>query len=163
VGWDWIHSHSLVYCTSRGWWMMSVKRSVEWLSREIDVLWENLPNVTLSASNPTWPDLRSQRLISCGIARTKFQLAKTLNHITFLVKCKSQGIIPKGIVLKDSPVQLKLKLKLKLICDRQSVGQFVWVSSLPMGPLTRFYLVLLFSADSYLIILPKASSLTRRQ
>jgi hypothetical protein len=33
---------------------------------------------------------------------------------------------------------LKLKLKLKLICDRQSVGQFVWVSGLPMGPLTRF-------------------------
>jgi hypothetical protein len=51
-----------------------------------------------------------------------------------------------------------LKLKLKLICDRQSVGQFVWVSGLPMGPLTRFYLVLLFSADNYLIILPKASS-----
>jgi hypothetical protein len=29
--------------------------------------------------------------------------------------------------------------------------------------LTRFYLVLLFSADNYLIILPKASSLTRRR
>jgi hypothetical protein len=41
-------------------------------------------------------------------------------------------------------------LKLKLICDRQSVGQFVWVSGLPMGPLTRFYLIL-FSADNYLI------------
>jgi hypothetical protein len=40
-------------------------------------------------------------------------------------------------------------LKLKLICDRQSVGQFVWVSGLPMGPLTRFYLVLLFSADTW--------------
>jgi hypothetical protein len=32
-----------------------------------------------------------------------------------------------------------------------------------MGPLIRFYLVLLFSADNYLIILPKASSLTRRR
>jgi hypothetical protein len=53
-------------------------------------------------------------------------------------------------------------LKLKLICDRQTVGQFVWVSGLPMGPLTRFYLVL-FSADNYLIILNKASSLTRRR
>jgi hypothetical protein len=58
---------------------------------------------------------------------------------------------------------MKLKLKLKLICDRQSVGQFVWVSGLPMGPLTRFYLPLLFSADNYLIILLKASSLTRRR
>jgi hypothetical protein len=58
---------------------------------------------------------------------------------------------------------LFMKLKLKLICDRQSVGQFVWVSGLPMGPLTRFYLVFLFSADNYLIILPKASSLTRRR
>jgi hypothetical protein len=49
-----------------------------------------------------------------------------------------------------------LKLKLKLIYDRQSVGQFVWVSGLPLGPLTRFYLALLFSADdNYLIILPK--------
>jgi hypothetical protein len=55
------------------------------------------------------------------------------------------------------------ELKLKLICDRQSVGQFVWVSGPPMGPLTRFYLVLLFSADNYFIILPKASSLTRRR
>jgi hypothetical protein len=51
----------------------------------------------------------------------------------------------------------------KLICDRQSVDQFVWVSGLPMGTLTRFYLALLFSADNYLIILPKASSLTRRR
>jgi hypothetical protein len=53
--------------------------------------------------------------------------------------------------------------EVKLICDRQSVGQFVWVSGLPMGSLTRFYLVFLFSADNYLIILPKASSLTRRR
>jgi hypothetical protein len=51
---------------------------------------------------------------------------------------------------------INMKLKLKLICDRQSVAQFVWVSGLPMGPLIRFYLVLLFSADNYLIILPKA-------
>jgi hypothetical protein len=35
-------------------------------------------------------------------------------------------------------------LKLKLIYDRQSVGQFVWVSGLPLGPLTRFYFALLF-------------------
>jgi hypothetical protein len=43
-----------------------------------------------------------------------------------------------------------------------AADQFVWVSGLPLGPLTRFYLVL-FSADNYLIILPKASSLTRKR
>jgi hypothetical protein len=48
-------------------------------------------------------------------------------------------------------------------CGRQSVDQFVWVLGLPLGPLTRFYLVLLFSADKYLILLSKASSLTRKR
>jgi hypothetical protein len=48
-------------------------------------------------------------------------------------------------------------------CGRQSVDQFVWVSGLPLGPLTRFYLALLFSADKYVIILSKASSLTRKR
>jgi hypothetical protein len=48
-------------------------------------------------------------------------------------------------------------------CGRQTVDQLVWVSGLPLGPLTIFYLVLLFSADNYLIILSKASSLTRKQ
>jgi hypothetical protein len=48
-------------------------------------------------------------------------------------------------------------------CGRQTVDQFVWVSGLPLGPLTRFNLVLLFSADNYLIILSKASSLTRKR
>jgi hypothetical protein len=48
-------------------------------------------------------------------------------------------------------------------CGRQSVDQFVWVSGLPLGPLTRFYLALLFSADNYFILLPKASSLTRKR
>jgi hypothetical protein len=41
-------------------------------------------------------------------------------------------------------------------CGRQTVDQFVWVSGLPLGPLTRFYLALLFSADNYLIILSRA-------
>jgi hypothetical protein len=59
--------------------------------------------------------------------------------------------------------QTNPRIFMKLICDRQSVGQFVWVSGLPLGPLTRFYLVLLFYADYYLISLPKASSLTRRR
>jgi hypothetical protein len=72
------------------------------------------------------------------------------------------------VLLARAPVRFFINLfvkcsEVKLICDRQSVGQFVWVSGLPMGPLTRFYLVLLFSADNYLIFLPKASSLTRRR
>jgi hypothetical protein len=38
--------------------MMSVEQSVEWeLARETEVLGENLPNVTLSTTYPTWPDL----------------------------------------------------------------------------------------------------------
>jgi hypothetical protein len=48
-------------------------------------------------------------------------------------------------------------------CGRQSVDQLIWVSGLPLGPLTRFYLALLFSADNYLIFLSKASSLTRKR
>jgi hypothetical protein len=48
-------------------------------------------------------------------------------------------------------------------CGRQSVDQSVWVSGLPSGPLTRFYLALLFSADNYLIFLSKAPSLTRKR
>jgi hypothetical protein len=48
-------------------------------------------------------------------------------------------------------------------CGRQSVDQFVWVSGLPLGPLTTFYLALLFSSDNYLILLSKASSLTRKR
>jgi hypothetical protein len=48
-------------------------------------------------------------------------------------------------------------------CGRQTVDQFVWVSGLPLGPLTRFYLALLFSSDKYLILLSKASSLTRKR
>jgi hypothetical protein len=39
---------------------MSVEESMEWeLGGETEVLGENLPNVTLSTTNPTWPDLGS--------------------------------------------------------------------------------------------------------
>jgi hypothetical protein len=48
-------------------------------------------------------------------------------------------------------------------CGRQSVDQFVWVSGFPLGPLTRFYLVLLSSCDNYFILLSKAPSLTRKR
>jgi hypothetical protein len=46
-------------------------------------------------------------------------------------------------------------------CGRKSVDQFVWVSGLLLGPLTRFYPTLLFSSDNYFILLSRASSLTR--
>jgi hypothetical protein len=46
-------------------------------------------------------------------------------------------------------------------CGRQSGDQFVWVSGLSLGPLTRFYLVLLSSSDNYFILLSKAPSLRR--
>jgi hypothetical protein len=47
-------------------------------------------------------------------------------------------------------------------CGRQTVDQLVWVSGLPLGTLTRFYLALLSLSDNYLILLSKASSLTRK-
>jgi hypothetical protein len=48
-------------------------------------------------------------------------------------------------------------------CGLQSADQFVWVSGLPLRPLTRFYLALLSSSDNYFILLSKALSLTRKQ
>jgi hypothetical protein len=45
-------------------------------------------------------------------------------------------------------------------CGRQSVEQFVWISGLPLGPMTRFYLFL-FSFDNYFVVLHWAPSLTR--
>jgi hypothetical protein len=44
-----------------------------------------------------------------------------------------------------------------------AADQFVWVSGLPLGPLTRFYLALLSSSGNYFILLSKASSLTRKR
>jgi hypothetical protein len=38
-------------------------------------------------------------------------------------------------------------------CGRQSVDQYVWVSGLPLGSLTRFYLALLLSFDRYVVLL----------
>jgi hypothetical protein len=38
-------------------------------------------------------------------------------------------------------------------CGRQSVDQFVWVSGLVLGALTRFYLTLIFSSGNYFILL----------
>jgi hypothetical protein len=38
-------------------------------------------------------------------------------------------------------------------CGRQSVDQYVWVSGLPLGSLTRFYLALLPSFDNYVVLL----------
>jgi hypothetical protein len=38
-------------------------------------------------------------------------------------------------------------------CGRQPVDQYVWVSGLPLGSLTRFYLALLLSVDNYVVLL----------
>jgi hypothetical protein len=46
--------------------------------------------------------------------------------------------------------------------DSQSTSA-VWVSGLPLGPLTRFYLALLTSPDNYFFLLSKAPSLTRKR
>jgi hypothetical protein len=48
----------LAYCTSPRWWMMViVEQLVGWrLAGETEVLGENLPSATLSATKPTWPD-----------------------------------------------------------------------------------------------------------
>jgi hypothetical protein len=48
-------------------------------------------------------------------------------------------------------------------CGRQSVDQFLWVSGLPLGPLTRFYLALPSLSDSYFILLSKVPSLMRKR
>jgi hypothetical protein len=65
VRWDWMHLVSgplLAYCTSPGWQMMYVEQAVGWeLAVETEVLRENLPQCTLSTTNPTWPDLGSNR------------------------------------------------------------------------------------------------------
>jgi hypothetical protein len=54
-------------------------------------------------------------------------------------------------------------LELSSSYGRQSVDQFVWVSGLHLGPLTRFYLALLFSVWQLLYSSFKAPSLTRKR
>jgi hypothetical protein len=61
----------------------------------------------------------------------------------------------------NHPVTFTLSLSELEFILRLTVGQFVWLSGLPLGPLTRFYLALLFLSDNYLVLLSKASSLTR--
>jgi hypothetical protein len=46
-------------------------------------------------------------------------------------------------------------------CSRRSVNQFVLVLGLPLGPMTRCYLSLLFSFDNYFVVVPRAPSLMR--
>jgi hypothetical protein len=48
-------------------------------------------------------------------------------------------------------------------CGRLTVDQFVWISGLLLGPLSRFYLALLFSFDSYFILFPTVFSMTRKR
>jgi hypothetical protein len=40
-----------------------------WLAGEIEVLWENLPQSTLSTTNPTWPESGSNRAVAVGSQR----------------------------------------------------------------------------------------------
>jgi hypothetical protein len=50
-------------------------------------------------------------------------------------------------------VMFLLKLKLKLIYDRQSVGQFVLVSGADLGPVTNFSFFLKFRLDSCVFVI----------
>jgi hypothetical protein len=58
---------------------------------------------------------------------------------------------------------IRLKLKLKLICDRQSVGQSVLVSGAHLGPVTNFSFSLKFPSDNCVFVILLAPSLTRRR
>jgi hypothetical protein len=81
--------------------------------------------------------------------------------------CKmSVYTFPSGHVVRSSTVTLSMTVRNRSwssSCGRHSVDQFVWVSGLPFGPLTRFYLTLLYSSDNYFILLSKAPSLTRKR
>jgi hypothetical protein len=48
---------------------------------------------------------------------------------------------------------LHFRLKLKLICDRQSVGQSVLVSGAQLGPVTDFSFSLKFPLDSCVFVI----------
>jgi hypothetical protein len=76
------------------------------------------------------------------------------------------GLCPLSEILKSRKERLEnwiCSRSWSSSCGRQSVDQFVWIWGLPLGPLTRFYLALLFSSDNYFILLPKESSLTRKR
>jgi hypothetical protein len=47
-------------------------------------------------------------------------------------------------------------------CGRQTVDQFVLVSGLPLGPMTRFIFLFFFKLKITFILFPMASSLTRK-
>jgi hypothetical protein len=54
-----------------------------------------------------------------------------------------------GLVDLSVPTKYLLKLKLKLIYDRQSVGQSVLVSGAHLGPVINFSFSLKFPLDSW--------------
>jgi hypothetical protein len=59
VEWNRVHYYwvnLLAYCSSPGWWTMSVEQSVEWLARKTEVLRENLRQCPLSTMKPALPD-----------------------------------------------------------------------------------------------------------
>jgi hypothetical protein len=65
--------------------MISVEQSVEWeLAGEIEVLGENFPIATLSATNPTWPDLGQNPGCRCAKPAT--------NRLSYGTAASSVGI-----------------------------------------------------------------------
>jgi hypothetical protein len=50
--------------------------------------------------------------------------------------------------LSGASVSMKLKLELKLIYNRQSASQSVWMSDAHLGPMTNFSFSLKFPSDS---------------
>jgi hypothetical protein len=65
LGWGetestWYVGHYLAYCTSPEWYMMNMEQSVEWeLAGETKCSEQTCPSVTLSTTNPIWPDFGS--------------------------------------------------------------------------------------------------------
>jgi hypothetical protein len=58
----------------------------------------------------------------------------------------------------EVPFRCQQELKLKLNCDRQSVGQSVLVSGTHLGPVTNFSFSLKFSLDSLSLLFCSALS-----
>jgi hypothetical protein len=63
------------------------------------------------------------------LERLKIQLAKTSNHLTFLMKCKTHDIVPKGLLLKapyhsHHSSKITLRARKALLRDRIELHHF---------------------------------------
>jgi hypothetical protein len=87
----WYVSHYLAYCTSPGRQMiMSVEQSVEWLARETELLWENLPSASFPSQIPhdlNWA--RTQATMVGSRQLTAWAIARPLGNIfvQFIIWC----------------------------------------------------------------------------